>query len=77
MYVRDLLVEFKRAYSTEIVNCTSDKQVKEKEDALADKIKLYEQQIMHLVYQSLKMMKMKDEEDRDSFHTDDSMEEPQ
>ena len=43
-------------------------------DELADKIKHYEQQIMHLVNLSIKMQKLKNDEDEiSSWHTDDSM----
>lgn len=78
VHIKDLLVELKKNYSNEIMNCKNDKEVKEKEDALADKIKLYEPQIMHLIQQSIKLIKKKEDEaddadEVDSFNTDDSM----
>lgn len=40
--IRDVLVELKKWYSEEIVKCTLERQIKQREDELADKVKLYE-----------------------------------
>ena len=43
VHIRDLLVELKKKYSDNVVKCTREQQIKQLEDELADKIKLYEQ----------------------------------
>lgn len=74
-HLRDVLIEMKKKYSDQVEKVTSEAGLRKIQDELSDHIKIYEQQIMHLVNFSIKLNLQKSEEkdEEDSLHTDEDI----
>lgn len=65
MHLKTKLIELKKGFAKEVVECKTQEEMGQVEATLQEKIRPYEQQIMHIVCTVIKLTK--DEDDRDSL----------
>ena len=72
-HLRDVLLDMKKTYSDQVEKVSTESDLRKYQDELSEHIKIYEQQIMHLVNFSIKLNKEKEEkdDDLDSFRTEE------
>lgn len=72
LHLKEKLIGFKKAYSQDIGKCKSPAEVTARQAKLADQIKSYDQQVIHLVCQMILLGKQKDQLDDASRVDDDA-----